>query len=63
MITIDFEKEYNGLKYKDALILTEEQFNSMTEQDIENLKQERFDNWVSIITAPPINPDPLPEED
>lgn len=63
MITIDFEKEYNGLKYKDALVLTEEQFNAMTEQDIENLKQERFDNWVSIITAPPINPDPPPEED
>lgn len=62
MIKIDFEKEYNGLKYKDSLTLTEEQHSSMSEQDIENLKQERFDNWVAIITAPPEDI-PSPEED
>lgn len=62
MITIDFEKEYNGMKYRDALILTEEQYNSMTEQDIENLKQERLDNWIAIITTPPEDIPPSEED-
>jgi hypothetical protein len=54
MIKIDFEKsDESGLNiYRDALFLPED--HSFTDEEIEAMKQQRFDNWYSIVTAPPI---------
>lgn len=51
MIKIDFEFESQFGTYKDALYLPED--HTFTEEQIEAMKQERFDNWIAIVTAPP----------
>jgi len=53
MIKIDFEiqNEKYGV-YRDALHLPED--HGMTDEQIEAMKQERYDNWVNIIENPPV---------
>lgn len=50
---IDFEKTDGVHTYKDALHLSAEDYESKTEEEIEAMKQQRFDNWIAVITAPP----------
>lgn len=54
MIKIDFTKTDGTYTLQDALYLTED--NVLTDAKIEAMKQTRFDNWVVVITAPPIDP-------
>lgn len=61
MIKIDFEKTDGINLYKDALWLDDE--HTFTEEEIESMKQQRFDNWIAIINAPPtIEAEPIPAE-
>lgn len=55
MIRIEFEFESEYGTFRDVLMLPEDHF--YTEQDIQNMKQERFDNWYAIVNNPP-QPDP-----
>lgn len=48
MISIEFKKYYEGIEYSDALWLPAD--HTFTEEEIEAMKQERFDNWVAVIT-------------
>lgn len=48
MIKIDFE--ING--FRDALHLAED--HSLTDTEIEAMKQSRYDKWQTFITNPPI---------
>jgi hypothetical protein len=49
---IEFEfKTPHGL-YRDALHLAED--HSFTDEEIQAMKQERVDNWIAIVSAPPI---------
>ena len=50
MISIDFEITQNGYTFKDAIVLPDD--HTMTDDEIEALKQKRFDNWYTIITTP-----------
>jgi len=52
MIKIDFEfdAERYGV-FRDALHLSED--HGLTDAEIDALKQERFDNWMAIVNAPP----------
>jgi len=50
MIKLDFEIQTQYGVYRDALYL--EDNHSLTEQDIDAMKQERVDNWIAVITAP-----------
>ena len=52
-VMIRFEREYNGIKYKDALNFTQEEYDALTRKEIIKMEDERFNNWVTIITAPP----------
>ena len=56
MIRITFERTMNGYTLRDALVLPEN--HNLTEEEIEVMKQKRFDNWYAIITAPPVE-DPV----
>lgn len=56
MIKINFSIDNGTYSFSDALHLPAN--HTYTEQEIEAMKQARFDNWVAIITAPP----PPPEE-
>jgi hypothetical protein len=48
---IDFEVETEHGKFADALYFEDDAVPD--EATIEALKQERVDNWIAIITAPP----------
>jgi hypothetical protein len=37
---------------KDALIMTQADYDSMTPDEVQAVKQSRYDNWVAIIFAP-----------
>jgi len=50
MITIDFEILQDGYNFKDAIVLQDN--HTFTPEEIEAMKQERFDNWYAIVTAP-----------
>lgn len=51
MIKIDFEMTNGTYTYRDALHLPED--HTFTEAEIEQIKQERFNKWITIITSPP----------
>lgn len=60
MIKIDFEYETAHGKFRDALHLPND--HTFTEEEIEQMKQQRLDNWVAVVTAPPVEQPPAPEE-
>ena len=58
MVKIDFEKTDGVYTLQDALHLPDD--HALSESDIEAMKQERFDNWLLVLTTP--TPEPTPEE-
>ena len=52
MIKIDFSFETEHGLFKDALYLPDE--HTFTEADIDAMKQQRVDAWISAVTAPAI---------
>jgi len=56
MATIDFEKSNNTYTLKDAIILPDD--HGLTDAEIETIKQDRFNNWLAIVTAPPVEDAP-----
>jgi hypothetical protein len=34
---------------------------AFTDVEIEAMKQQRFDNWIAVITAPPVEETPIEE--
>jgi hypothetical protein len=52
-MNIDFENSYNGIIYRDTIVLLDN--HTFTDDQIEEMKQTRFNNWVMAITAPPPN--------
>jgi hypothetical protein len=56
MTRIEFEKMHGELVFRDAITLPDD--HALTDANIEAIKQERFDNWVAIITAPPPDLEP-----
>lgn len=46
------------LIFKDALIMPPAEYEALTPEEIQARKQARYDNWISIINAPPAEPDP-----
>jgi hypothetical protein len=60
MIKIDFEFDAQPYgTFRDALHLPED--HGLSDTEIEALKQERFDNWMAIVNAPPSD-EPVVEE-
>lgn len=53
MIKIDFEKisEDEMMIYRDALYLPDD--HTYTNEEIEAMKQDRFDRWYLAVTTPP----------
>lgn len=60
MIKIDFEITRDGYIFRDAIFLPEG--HSFTSDDIESMKEQRFANWIEMITNPPIYEEELTEE-
>jgi hypothetical protein len=53
---IDFEiiHPIHG-KFRDALTLPDN--HGFTDAEIDAMKQQRFNNWVAVVEAPPVEPD------
>jgi hypothetical protein len=45
-----FETQY-GI-FKDAIVLSAEEYSLLTSEDIESFKQQSLTNWLSIVEAP-----------
>ena len=52
MIKIDFEMTDGTYVYRDAIHLEDD--HTLTDLDIEQIKQDRFSKWIEIITTPTI---------
>jgi hypothetical protein len=53
MIKIDFEIKHETYgTYRDAIYLQED--HSLSDAEIEAMKQERYNNWLNIIENPPV---------
>lgn len=59
MIKIDFEFDTPHGVFRDALHLPED--HTFSEADIQAMKQQRVDNWIAIVTAPPAEEQPAQE--
>jgi len=59
MIKIDFQFETPHGKFADALHLPDD--HAFTEEEIQAMKEQRRDNWIAIVTAPPVEVEPAPE--
>lgn len=57
-----FQISKDGLNLSDALVLPKEEYESLSEKQIETLKTERFDNHKYNIEHPPIIPEPTKAE-
>jgi len=54
MVKIDFEFDTPHGVFRDALHLPDD--HAFTEGEIQAMKQQRVDNWIAIVTAPPAGP-------
>ena len=56
-VRVTFAKvDDQNVTYRDMLWFTQEVYDTLTQTDIDNMKQERFDNWVNLRAAWVINP-------
>ena len=53
MVKIDFSFSSQYGTFSDALHLPDD--HGLTQAEIDAMQQQRFDNWVAVITAPPPN--------
>lgn len=57
MIKIDFEFDTPQGVFRDALHLPDD--HTFTDAEIQAMKEQRRDNWIAVVTAPP--PEPTPD--
>jgi hypothetical protein len=56
MVKIDFEFDSQFGVFRDALHLPDD--HGLSEEEIQALKQQRFDNWFAIVNPPPVESPP-----
>jgi hypothetical protein len=58
MVKIEFEIVKDGMTFRDAIVLPIG--HGFTDEQLEELKQKRFNDWYAIVTAP--QPEEIVEE-
>jgi hypothetical protein len=56
MIKIDFSFDTPHGKFADALHLPDD--HGFSEAEIQAMKEQRRDNWIAVVTAPPVEAEP-----
>lgn len=51
-IRIEFEKGEGYYIYRDCITLTQEQYDKLSEQDIEDMKEHLYQSWLTLINTP-----------
>jgi len=52
MVSIVFEFDTTYGVFRDALVLPDD--HGLSDAELEAMKQQRLDNWIAVITAPPV---------
>jgi len=53
MVSIEFEFETQYSVFRDVLVLPDD--HGLSDAELESMKQQRLDNWIAVITAPPVD--------
>lgn len=53
-ISISFEMSRGIYVYRDAIVVPPWQYETMTPEEIESTKTERFENWIQFVTFVPV---------
>lgn len=56
MIKIEFEFNTEHGVFRDALYLPDD--HGLSDAEIDAMKQQRVDNWIALVTAPPVEEQP-----
>jgi hypothetical protein len=59
MVKIDFEFDSPYGVFRDAIHLPDD--HGLTDDQIQAMKQQRFDNWLAIVNPPPVESPPATE--
>lgn len=51
LVQLKFSWEIQGIKYNDAIYLTKAEYEKMTAEDLEQIKNERFYNWANTVNT------------
>lgn len=51
-INFSFETEF-GL-FSDAIVLSDEEMATITQEQVDAMKQTRLDNWLAVVNAPAV---------
>jgi hypothetical protein len=57
-VQIIFEKGDAPQNFRDAIWMLQEEYDTISQETIEALKDDRYNNWLTIINTPPVE---LPE--
>lgn len=52
-VQVIFEKGDSTQQFRDAIWMTQAEYDSTAPEAIEAIKQERYDNWLAIVNAMP----------
>lgn len=52
-VQIIFEKGEGSQIYRDAIWMTQSEYDSTSSETIDSIKQERYDNWLAVVNAAP----------
>lgn len=47
-----FEITENNMTYRDALVMSKSEYDLLTLEQISEMKQARFNNWIKVVTPP-----------
>lgn len=61
-IQVQFTRQVNGNNFTDSLYFTPEEYEAMSDKQLDKLKQERVDNFQAFIDSPQQPPEPTKEE-
>lgn len=54
-VQIIFEKGTSEQQFRDAIWMTQEEYDNTSSDTIESIKQQRYDDWLAIINAMPVD--------
>jgi hypothetical protein len=52
-VQVIFEKGEGSQIYRDAIWMTQGEYDSTSSETLESIKQQRYDNWLAVINAMP----------
>jgi GTP cyclohydrolase III len=52
-VQVIFEKGQGSQTYRDAIWMTQNEYDSVSTETLESIKQERYDNWLAVVNAMP----------